>query len=78
MEVVRRLDATDDCIDDIIKKMDAEKEAEAAAKRPRRTCAPSAKAVERAALPTTDESEVTECPEWEDMYENWTHAATCC
>ena len=63
-DVVLELDESNDDIDEVIQKVALKRKQQA---RPKRTCAPSVKLIEQAALPSGSESAVTECDDFEDM-----------
>lgn len=62
-EVVRELEESNDGIDEVVEKVTLKRKQT----RPRRTCAPSVKVLEQAALPSGSESAVTTCDDFEDM-----------
>ena len=62
---MKELEESNDDIDDVLEKV-ALKRKQQSATRPKRTCTPSIKALEQAALPSASDS-VTECDSFDDV-----------
>ena len=63
-DVVRELEESNDSIDEVIEKVALKRNQSS---RPKRTCAPSVKLVEQAALPSGSDTVVTECDDFDSM-----------
>ena len=64
LDVVRELEESNDDIDDVVQKVTLKRKQQST--RPKRSCTPSVKAIEQAALPSASDT-VTECDSFDDM-----------
>ena len=62
--MVRELEESNDSIDEVIEKVALKRNQPS---RPKRTCVPSVKLLEQAALPSGGDSVVTECDDFDSM-----------